>query len=246
MNDTAHNRPASYGFDAPYALIGIAGTGLAATVLAFVAFASGWPNGWFFVLLTLYFLASAASYTYATRYGKFRVWAEELEGLGLQGTERVLDLGCGRGAVLLHAAKRLDTGRATGVDLWRTQDQSGNAEAVTRSNAEAEGVSDRVDLATGDLRALPFEDAGFDLVVSSLALHNIPAAEARERAITEAYRVLAPGGRLLLADIRHASAYAATLRRLGAGDVTVRGLGPRFWFGGPLYATRMVSAHKPV
>ena len=58
----------------------------------------------------------------------------------------------------------------TGVDIWSTHDQSGNARDVTVHNASLEGVGDRVDLETGDMRALPFPDATFDLVVSSLAL----------------------------------------------------------------------------
>jgi cyclopropane fatty-acyl-phospholipid synthase-like methyltransferase len=68
-----------------------------------------------------------------------------LDSLDLRGDEHVLDLGCGRGAVLLMAAQRLTIGRAVGVDLWKTSDQSGNAEAATRRNADAEGVADRVD-----------------------------------------------------------------------------------------------------
>ncbi|WP_214410404.1 class I SAM-dependent methyltransferase [Sphaerisporangium fuscum] len=122
---------------------------------------------------------------------------------------------------------------------------SGNAEEVTRRNAEAEGVAGRVELVTGDMRSLPVEDASFDLVVSSLAVHNIPDADGRDGAITEAYRVTAPGGRLLLADFRHAPRYADVLRGLGAQEVAVRDLGWRFWYGGPWFGTGMVTARKP-
>ena len=85
-------------------------------------------------------------YLDATLRGKFVVWAQLLDTLGLRGDERILDLGCGRGAVLLMAAERLTTGRAVGVDLWQRADQSGNGEAATRRNAVAEGVADRVEL----------------------------------------------------------------------------------------------------
>jgi arsenite methyltransferase len=67
----------------------------------------------------------------------------------------VLDLGCGRGAVLVLVAKLLPRGTAAGIDLWLTQDQSGNAVGATWRNAEAEGVADRVELVTGDIRWLP-------------------------------------------------------------------------------------------
>ena len=55
---------------------------------------------------------------YASRRGKFVVWADLLRNLKLRGDEHVLDLGCGRGAVLLLAAEQLSTGKAVGVDLW--------------------------------------------------------------------------------------------------------------------------------
>jgi tRNA1(Val) A37 N6-methylase TrmN6 len=86
------------------------------------------------------------------------VWAELLDELQLQGDERILDLGCGRGAVLLLAAQHLTTGQAIGVDLWRRSDQSGNSAEATRRNALAEGVAERVELHTADMTLLQAED----------------------------------------------------------------------------------------
>ena len=108
---------------------------------------------------------SAVSYLYTTRRGKFRVWAELLLQAGLRGDERILDMGCGRGAVLLMAASLLPRGRAAGVDLWKSVDQSGNAEAVTVYNAGRERVADRVELHTADMRQLPFPDGSFDVAL---------------------------------------------------------------------------------
>src|SRR5205085_10830956 len=143
-----------------------------------------------------------AAYLYASLRGKVVVWADVLDRLDLRGGERILDLGCRRGAVLLLAAQHLPTGRAVGVDLWRRVDQSGNSPDATRRNALAEGVADRVELHTADMTALPFGDDSFDVVVSSLAIHNIPGRAGREKAVSEAVRVLRPGGRLLIADVR--------------------------------------------
>src|SRR5262249_16006784 len=152
---------------------------------------------------------------YTTLRGKFVVWAGLLDQLGLRGDERILDMGCGRGAVLLLAAQHLTTGRAVGVDLWRARDQSGNAAEATRPNALAEGVADRVEPPTADMTALPLDDDSFDLVVSSLAIHNISGRAGREKAIDEAVRVLRPGGRLLIADIWATGQYQAHLAKLG-------------------------------
>src|ERR1700716_1949210 len=132
-----------------------------------------------------FFLGNALSFLYTTRRGKFRVWDQVLDDLHLRGDERVLDMGCGRGAVLTAVARRLKTGRVTGIDLWSTHDQSGNSRDETLRNASLEGVGDRIDVDTGDMRALPFPDATFDVVVSSLAIHNIHSNTARAQAIGE-------------------------------------------------------------
>ena len=100
----------------------------------------------------LWLFLNAGIYVYITRAGKFAVWADLLDRLELKGDERLLDIGCGRGAVLLMAAQRLPRGRAVGIDVWSTTDQSGNAEQVTRRNAALEGVAERVELHTADMR----------------------------------------------------------------------------------------------
>lgn len=236
-------RRGSYGIDAPYAFAVIGVVILVDVVFAVIgAIHSG--RIWL-VFPVLILLTVAAFVLHSTLRGKFLVWAELLDGLKLRGDERILDLGCGRGAVLLMAAGHLTTGRAVGVDLWRVADQSGNCEAATRRNAVAEGVEDRVELHTGDMTALPFEDDGFDVVVSSLAIHNIGGRAGREKAVDEAVRVVRPGGRLLIADIRGTGAYAARLSELGMREVRRRGLGWRFWWGGPWAATRLVTGVKP-
>ncbi|TQS24042.1 class I SAM-dependent methyltransferase [Microbispora hainanensis] len=190
-------------------------------------------------------VAGGAVFAHTTLRGKFAVWDAELDRLGLKGDERVLDLGCGRGLVLLKAAARLPSGRATGIDLWSAKDQSGNSQDATWANARAEEVADRVDLVTGDMRDLPFDDAAFDLVVSSLAIHNIPQEEGRAEAVREAFRVLRPGGLLRIADFRNAPRYAEVLRECGAADVEVYDLGWRFWYGGPHARTSMVACRRP-
>jgi arsenite methyltransferase len=153
-------------------------------------------------------------------------------------------MGCGRGAVLTAVARRLTTGRATGVDIWSTRDQSGNAREVTVRNALLEGVSERVEVKTGDMRALPFPDGTFDLVVSSLAIHNIRSSVNRKLAVAEGFRVLKPGGRLVIADIRASSLYETALRALDASNVERRRLGWRFWWGNPIAATYLVTAQR--
>jgi ubiquinone/menaquinone biosynthesis C-methylase UbiE len=172
------------------------------------------------------------------------VWRELIDGLQLRGDERILDLGCGRGAVLLSAAKRLTTGRAVGVDIWSRTDQSGNSPRTAKENSAIEGVENRVALATADMTALPFPAATFDVIVSNVAIHNIRGLRRRLIAVDEAVRVLRPGGRVLIADLRSTSAYVTRLESSGMVDVRRRGLGWRMWWGGPWGTTRLVTARK--
>jgi arsenite methyltransferase len=239
-------RKGEYGFDAPYVPALMALGALLLYGGAAIRAGHGDVGGMVSMGASGMFLAaSAASYVYATRTGKFFAWDLVLDGLALRPSDAVLDLGCGRGAVLLLAAQRLSTGRATGVDLWQQQDQSGNSLSAAQRNAQAEGIGERVVLETADMRELPFSDATFDVVVSSLAIHNIPTAEGRARAVREAIRVLRPGGKIALADFRFTSDYAAEIAKAGFVDVVHRSLGPSFWYGGPWAATRLVTARKP-
>jgi arsenite methyltransferase len=238
---------ADYGFDAPRVPFFLGLGGLAALVVAVVSGRQGWgvvPTGWF-GLAGVANLAGAGLFVYTTRRGKHRAWAKILDSIAWRGDETVLDLGCGRGAVLIAAARRIPRGRAVGVDIWNTGDQSGNSMEVARRNAELEGVADRVQLQTADIRDLPFGDASFDAVLSSLVLHNVHSPDDRRRALGEAVRVQRPGGRLLVADILHLREYRRELERLGLEELKVRELGPGTWFGNPFMRMRLVSGIKP-
>ena len=170
------------------------------------------------MLAGLGFGAMALWMIYDSRIGKVRERETYLDQIRWAGDERVLEVGCGLGLFLIGAAKRLSTGRAVGIDKWQQEDLSGNNAEGTLRNATIEGVADRVDVHTGDARKLPFADASFDVVLSSMALHNIYNAGERQTAVREIARVSAPGGRVLIVDVRHTRTYAATLRDAGFAD----------------------------
>src|SRR3984893_878019 len=224
-----------YGVDAPPVPAGFAAAGVACCLAA----ARRRPGRITMTAAGTILLANAGVYLHTTLRGKLRIWERELDRAGLQGNEQLLDLGCGRGAVLIAAARRLPTGRAVGVDRW-TRDQSGNRPEVTLANAAAAGVADRVEVHTADMTALPFPDGSFDVVTSALAIHNIPTPGGRYRALDEAMRVLRPGGQLLIADPwPMARKYAAHL-----GQGTLRPLGPGYWYGGPWLGITLLHAVK--
>ena len=240
------NQRGSYGVDAPTVPIVFAVCVLVSGVVVGIGLATGGSAGSVVgpAIALVFFAIFLGVYLHATRRGKFAVWEELLDQTVLQPEARVLDLGCGRGAVLLAAARRLGPqGRAEGIDLWRSIDQSGNSPEVTLTNAQAEGVAERVELHTGDLRALPFEDDSFDVVLSSLAIHNIKSEADREQAAREALRVLRPGGRLTMVDLPAGKGYLQLLEG-ELEDATLRGVGWRMWWGGPFYASSALTGTK--
>lgn len=187
------------------------------------------PAGAMFVvlgLIGLVFLALAGAWYWTSKNGKLKLRDDIIESLDLKGDEKVLDVGCGRGLLLIGAAKKLTSGkgRATGVDVW-TDDLSKNSAEATLANVKAEGLSaDKVKIQTADATSLPFDEASFDVVVSGLCLHNIPTPEGRLKAVSEIYRVTKAGGKIAIFDLFRASEYTAALRQLGAGDVSESGL----------------------
>jgi arsenite methyltransferase len=253
MTDTAiREHKGDYGIDGSFhtvsargQAIGVAAASAALAVSAAISLARGrWLTSALTGISAVGIAASAALYVYATKAGKFEVWNRILDDLRLQGDETVLDMGCGRGAVLLATAKRLPRGRAIGIDLWQA-DQTDNSPSAALANAELENVGDRIELHTADMTALPLDDNSVDVIVSSLAIHNIPSHEGRRKALGEAMRVLRPGGRLAIADLWETRQHAAHLRERGWNNVQRRSVGWWMWYGGPWVSTRLVTATKP-
>jgi SAM-dependent methyltransferase len=225
--DTSLPQKANYGIDAPdvvirFFIIGIIG------IILFIS--SPWllqllPRGLAIAIVNtgfwagLSFLITALAMLWGSKFGKLGLRDRILGGINWQGVERVLDVGCGHGLMLIGAAKRLTIGKAIGVDIWQQADQAGNSPVATIANATIEGVADRIQLMNGDARKLPFENGSFDLILSSWALHNIYNATERKLALQEIVRVLKPGGRLAIVDISHTAEYVDVLRECGMSEV---------------------------
>ena len=184
----------NYGIDAPTVIRNLAIAAVASFLIAALVIPA-------FVFTGLGFTLGVMLMLWSSLFGKFRARDQLLNTIPWRGDEQVLDVGCGHGLMLIGAAKRLTTGRATGIDIWQNVDQANNSAAATLRNAELEGVS--VDIRDGDARNIPFPDATFDVIVSSLALHNIYKREEREKALAEIARVTKPGGHVAILDIRH-------------------------------------------
>ena len=133
----------NYGIDAPTAVRNLILGGAAALVLAVVSYLLDWGLTRMATGIAIGWLIVAGWMVWDSKVGK--LWSRDrlLDGLNLRGDETVLDVGCGRGLLLIGAAKRLTTGKAVGVDIWQTEDLSGNRPEATLENARLEGVAER-------------------------------------------------------------------------------------------------------
>ena len=239
----------AYGVDAPGVpwTWGALAVVLGALAIVFAPIGASWSIGLSIYLGVLAVVSAVGTLLYlrATFLGKFEVWQEVIDGLALNGNEQALDLGCGHGSVTVMLARQLPNGHVTGIDLWRSVDQSGNSVEATRRNTVANDVDARITLDTGDMTALPYADASFDLVTASLAIHNVRSPDARRRAVLEALRVLRPSGRLAIVDIERVREYLGVVREAGMDVEQMRPLGWRVWWTGPWFPTRLLVARKP-
>ncbi|MBA3914226.1 MAG: class I SAM-dependent methyltransferase [Acidobacteriales bacterium] len=209
-----------YGIDAPGVIRNLLLIGMALLILGYflpqIALGSvvinfrpmAWTTGVFCVAEGLLMIAYA-------KFGKFRHRDRMMNLVNWKGNERVLDVGTGRGLLMIGAAKHLTTGKSVGIDIWSGKDLSGNSLEGTLRNVALEGVKDKVEVREEDATALQFPDNSFDVVVSNLCLHNIPSRTGRDKACREIVRVLKPGGTAVISDYKNTAEYLRLFRSLG-------------------------------
>lgn len=111
---------------------------------------------------------------------------------GVKPGDRVLDVGCGTGSLTLAAWRRAGpTGEVHGIDAA--------SEMIEVARSKATRAQANIDFQTGLVEQIPFPDASFDVVLSSLMLHHLPD-DLKRRGFAEIKRVLKPGGLLFAVD----------------------------------------------
>ncbi|MEO9515985.1 MAG: bifunctional demethylmenaquinone methyltransferase/2-methoxy-6-polyprenyl-1,4-benzoquinol methylase UbiE [Paracoccaceae bacterium] len=122
--------------------------------------------------------------------GIHRIWKDAMmDWLAPRAGQKLLDVAGGTGDISFRFLKRAGHAHATVLDLTEPMLIEG------RKRAEAERLADSLDWVVGDAMALPFEDNSFDVYTISFGIRNVTRPQ---EALNEAYRVLKPGGRLMV------------------------------------------------
>jgi SAM-dependent methyltransferase len=239
-----------YGIDSPAIIACFLVAGLVAYALA-LAIPHFYPPPVRSIALIVgtYFFSGAGGMVFYSKAGKLRNRDQILNLVPWRGDELVVDIGCGRGLLMVGAAHRLTTGRAVGVDVWVRGALSDNRPEAAIQNAKIEGVADRIEITEGDARHLPFADSSFDLVISNFVLHELKTLEDRERMTREIVRVLKPGGHVSLIDFIFTEKFADVLKSCGMDAARLRVGSFSFWLSAVLnfglLQTYQVVARKP-
>lgn len=225
----------NYGLDAPTFIVKYGSSGIVILILATILFvflpSTGWAYllGSFITIIGLFVLWPAIAIMLGSFIFKFKARDWLFSKLQLIGSEQVLDVGCGRGLLLIAAAKKLTTGKAHGIDLWVQADQAKNSKNATLENARLENVINKIEIHDGDMCQMPFPKEFFDTVISSWAIHNISNKEDRMKALQEISRVLKPAGKVAILDIFFSQEYFDFFKQMNFTQVTM--LGPKYTFG---------------
>lgn len=126
----------------------------------------------------------------AMSMGIHRIWKDAMmDWLAPRGGQKLLDVAGGTGDISFRFLKRAGCGHATVLDLTEPMLVEG------RKRADADAMADSLDWVVGDAMALPFPDNSFDVYTISFGIRNVTRPQ---EALNEAYRVLRPGGRLMV------------------------------------------------
>lgn len=154
--------------------------------------------------------------TFLFRGALRRMWLRAADLARMQPGEQALDVGCGTGTLALTIQRRVGgTGRVVGIDPGKAQ--------IARARVKAARRRMPIEFHVGVIERLPFPDQSFDVALSTLMMHHLPAPLKRQ-GLAELARVLKPGGRLVIADFTSRKGRQGKAARFHAGGSDLHAL----------------------
>ena len=154
-----------------------------------------------FCVFTIYMLAARGVLSYEGGGIQSKVLdgvLAYLDVLHWNGKGKMLDIGCGSGALSIKAAKKFPKAEITGMDYWGTGwDYS---KKLCEDNAKAESIT-QIEFRQGDAAKLDFADGVFDVAVSNFVFHEVRSQPDKLALVREALRVVRPGGYFVFEDV---------------------------------------------
>jgi cyclopropane fatty-acyl-phospholipid synthase-like methyltransferase len=160
----------------------------------------------FFLIGLVVFLIPVIYFTYA--YFQFspkganlqtKIRDLALDQLSWNGKGKLLDIGCGNGALAIEAAKKYPEAQVTGIDYWGGQWEY--SKSSCEKNAQIAGVTERTTFQKASAAKLPFPAESFDVTLSNFVFHEVQDAKDKREVVKEALRVLKKDGLFVFQDL---------------------------------------------
>lgn len=215
-----------------------------AVIIGIIMLISGFNTVSATMVLVLVFFG--LKYMHTSIVGKYKIMQAIVNNIHLKKDSKILDAGCGHGAFMLQFNKQAASiSEIIGIDIWSNKDQGSNSIEATQKIMDSSNLANKAKLKTADILDMPFSDNEFDLIISSLVLHNIKPFEKRKKALINIARVQKPKGQLVIMDIGYeTSKYVRILKELEYQNINIMNAGYNGWWGTPMVPTFVITAIK--
>lgn len=153
----------------------------------------------FMIMFSSYMCICQHLYSYSGGQVSSKILDYIVEHIKVKEKGKVLDIGCGSGALTIKIAKKFNTSSVIGIDYWGAMWDF--AKEQCEHNAKVENVEKRITFLKGDAANLPFENESFDSIVSNFVFHEVRSVKDKKLVVREALRVLKKGGTFAFHDL---------------------------------------------